>query len=328
MASLKMDFAVLEARVSKSAPGVQLDISGGQTPFGSIKVAIDEEGRREILVPLEPGASLRPDNRSAGVQTARSVLVLEGIRREFLSIRCLKTHLHDVFDLIASEMVVAIVDQPARPDLTASMILERWRELLGKPPRDLPSREVLIGLWGELWHVRSVVERCGVALDFWTGPDATAKDLQGVGVAVEVKTSTVRTSWRVHINSEYQLDAGDGRLFLSVLRVDEAGAGGLSIADFFDQLIATGVDYHDLVSKLSESGLDIAHLAEVRKLRFEVLEHRIWRVVDDFPRITPSWFGSAWSPHIAGVRYEIDLTGYPSNMDDHDWGAVIKEFGK
>lgn len=318
--TLRRDFALLEGR-PKAAEDDAWHATAVAHPSVPAEVAIDAEGHRHLLIPIEASDRVQRDNRSAGIQIGHYALrSKDGMRRSFLDIACRKAHLHDVFCIIAAEMLAAIAETPHTPDRAAISVLARWRDLLARERNDGPSVETLMGLYGELWHLRAIVQHDPGAVTVWHGPTGSSHDLRLGPLALEVKT-TRKSGWRVSIAGLHQLDPPDGgKLYLSVFRI-EAGGGGETIKDVVDALIERGADGHFLHSRLADAGLPPSQLAQAgSSTRFEVLEHRVYAVDDGFPRLTLSDFG-ALPAGIASIKYDIDLTaweGAPLSADAID----------
>lgn len=318
--TLRRDFALLESR-PKAADDDPWHAMPVNHPAVAAEVAIDADGHRHLLIPIEASTRVLRDTRSAGIQIGHYALrSKDGMRRSFLDIACRKAHLHDLFCTIALEMLAAIAETPDTPDRAAISVLDRWRDLLARERSDGPSVETLMGLYGELWHVRAIAQHDPNAVSVWHGPAGNSHDLRLGPLAVEIKT-TRKTGWRISIAGLHQLQIPEGgKLFLSVFRI-EAGGAGESIKDVVDTLIDLGADGHFIHSRLAEAGLPPSQLAQVGSTQqFEVLEHRVYAVTPSFPRLTLKNFGTL-PTGIAAVKYDIDLTawdGEPMTSDAVD----------
>jgi len=249
---------------------------------------------------------------------------------DYVCIECRKSHLHDLFDLLIADVVKAAAEDPERPDLIASAVLDRWRELLDREPRSAPTPEVLRGIWGELWHARSIARLGRQDLMYWTGHKHAIWDLIGDRHAIEAKTITNRATWSIRIASELQLNDATMPLVLSVLRVDAGGDEGESIADLVDDLNKAGVDPSELVQALAACGLDWHQIEPTRSIKFVLLEHRAWLVDPTFPRIIPASFvGGGLPTHVTRIEYEIDLTTrLDAALSNELWNAILSGIAK
>lgn len=310
--SLRRDFDLLQSRASDDEQWTAMPLDRLRTPEGHAEIALDATGQRHLLIPIAASRRVARDNRSAGIQVGPYTLVDgRGKRRQFLDIVCRKAHLHDVFCTIADEMLEAIVGSPEAPGRAAIRVLDRWRDLLAGERRDGPSLEMLAGLYGELWHVREIARLDPSAVSVWQGPSGTSHDLRLGPLALEVKT-TRKVGWRVSIAGLHQLEIpADGQLYLSIFRL-EASEGGEAFRDLVASLLELGADGHFIHSKLAEGGVGPSHLAQSAGAQaFEILDHRVYRVEGDFPRVTKGHFVAGdLPPGVAGLKYQVDLTAW------------------
>lgn len=310
--SLHDGFGVLEV-----SPGTGSDIRAypldrEPTPWGPVRLAVDASGHRHVLIPVPDDLRLRSDRRSAGIHVGPQVLEEGTTRHTFLDLVCLRPHLYDVFLRIALDIVDRINERKEPPDTCAIQVLERWRSLLSRAQRPGPSVEVLTGIFGELVHLKPLVERDRAAVARWSGPMGGVWDFTGPGHALEVKTSRVRTGWRAKIHGVHQLDPGpEHRLLLSLLRVElvAEGQGGRSVPALVDELLDLGVDAVGLYDRLDRMGLVSGHFKAAADITFRVLDMRTWAVEPGFPRlVNQSFVGSSVPVGVAAVEYELDLT--------------------
>src|SRR5205814_1053724 len=131
---------------------------------------LDPQARRHLLVPVPSSIAIAEDRRSSGVHITRRELVDAGGARHFVDVHCLKPHLDAIFSVLIAEMLDALATEPGRPDVTCRRILDHWRELLEREPLTRPGLETLIGLYGELWHLRELTRFRPDAIAIWAGP--------------------------------------------------------------------------------------------------------------------------------------------------------------
>ena len=324
--TLKVDFEFLEAQTSDQHMR-SMSVDAGSTPFGPIVLAIDAEGHRHLLIPMEHGSTVRPDRKSAGIQIGGHQLLQEGALRRYVDVHCKMPHLHDVFELIAEEILDQVLVDPDAPDRQAGAVLDRWRELFGRARGNAPSMELLVGLWGELWHLREFANRGLKELECWSGPGGSVHDFETEAAALEVKATTVRQGWRIKINGIEQLDVGAGRtLHLSAVKLEQAP--GESVADLFDELISLGLDRFDLANLLDKAGLGLAQLEQTRASPFRFIEQRACRVDSEFPRIVSASFAAGELPlGVVAVNYLLDLTAWQGPyLSDDAWSALVQDW--
>lgn len=326
--SLKTDFDFLES-LPLDGNMRSMTVEAAVTPNGAIVLAIDADGHRHLLIPIEDGATVRPDRKSAGIQIGGHQLLQDGQPRRYADVHCRMPHLHDVFELIADEILDRVLDDPTVPDKTAGQVLDRWRELFGRERGSAPSVELLTGLWGELWHLCELARHGLRDPSCWTGPAGSVHDFESTSSALEVKATTAREGWRLKINGVEQLDIAANRsLHLSAVKLEQGP--GETVADLFDGIISLGVDRYALSDRLDKAGLTLPQLDLTRTTPFRLVEQRAWKVEGAFPRITPSTFPGAQLPlGVAAVDYLLDLTAWQGPyLSAHEWSALVQQWAK
>lgn len=326
--SLKLDYDFLEAQPSDGHMR-SMEVETALLPSGPVVLAIDAEEHRHLLIPMEHGETVRPDRKSAGIQIGGHQLLQNGQLRRYVDVHCRMPHLHDVFELIADEILDRVFDDSTAPDKTAAQVLDRWRELFGRERRSAPSVELLTGLWGELWHLRELARHGLTNTSCWTGPAGSVHDFESTSAALEVKATTNREGWRLRINGVEQLDIAPSRvLHLSVVKLEQAP--GETVADLFNELITLGIDRYDLSSQLDKAGLTIAQLELTRSTPFRFIEQRAWRIEGAFPRITPATFPNGQLPlGVAAIDYLLDLTAWQGPcLSADEWSALVQQWAQ
>jgi hypothetical protein len=283
------------------------------TPDGHPLLALDRQQRRHLLIPAGAGYTVAEDRRSSGVQVLGHEL-LDGVRlRQFVDLVCLKPHLDELFSVVVGEVLINLAADMSDPSRTCRQVLDRWRELMDRERTDQPGLETLTGLFGELRHLRRVIEINPDAVDRWVGPTGARHDLLGAGTAIEVKSSRIRRGRFVQIHGHEQLEPPvGGELFLASMKLEPVPAGGESVAELIDSLCGLGADRHQLFSRLHLLGIGQPEIEFCRTVRFEVREDRVYRVDESIPKIVASSFAGGGLPAgILSLTYEIDLSLEP-----------------
>lgn len=308
--ALRADYAVLEVTAPEAGELATRIVDGAPTPWGPASLAVDAAGHRHLLIPVPPGMELDRDARSTGIQLGPHELIEAGQRRRFLDISCQKPYLHDIFLRIAAEMLEAIASAGSRPDHRAIAVLDRWRDLLARGRSEGPTREQLTGLYAELLHLYDLCRLDPRALATWHGPDNAIQDFAGGDVRLEVKASRSRQGWRCTIHGLEQLHCPPSHtLFFSMAQLEVGGSGGETIPGIVDRLLELGIEAPSLYSRLDAAGLAVAHLQAASEPGFRLIERRIWRVEEGFPRLTPESLVAGVSPiGVAAIHYDLELT--------------------
>ncbi|MPZ68686.1 MAG: PD-(D/E)XK motif protein [Actinobacteria bacterium] len=304
-------WSVLEGLATDPAE-IKVKGVGLGTAQGEVRLGRDGSGRLHLLVPIGLEEPLNEDKRSSGVHILKVVLLEEGNEVAFGDVVCLLPHLADIFHRLAAEMVEAIDDNPESPLPACRAVLDQWRELLDRAGSKF-SRNALAGLYGELWHLRLLLEEDPARrLDVWRGCRGEIIDFRRGSSFLEVKVSFRREGRVIEIHGLRQLERPEGTdLFLSYLGVEESPRGE-SVPDLIEAIKGLGASSGEFTELLQAVGYEESDADQFEAVRFSVLEHRLYEVDDDFPRITPElFFGGEQPAGIVDVNYWIDLTNEP-----------------
>ncbi|KUL31458.1 PD-(D/E)XK motif protein [Actinoplanes awajinensis] len=295
------------------------------TSEGPLRLALDPEGRRHLLVPLPTSAAAVEDKHSSGVHLDTRVLVIDDRPVRCLDLVCRRSDLVGVFTGLVADVCLALAPDPREPGKTLARTLTSWRELFGE---DSPAWTVprLAGLFGELLVLEEILRRRPTASAFWVGPTGTAQDFRSDRNAIEVKTSTTMQGRVVRIHGIDQLDPPTtGFLSLVWCRVLLSKPGtGDSVPAAIARCLALGGD-QPLLSLLDRLKLPPLTTSELLTTTFELGERRLFDIDEDFPRITPDRFGTRVTPAgVGGVEYLVDLDVVAPS--DEDLGALVDRF--
>lgn len=196
---------------------------------------------------------------------------------------------------------------------------ESWKTLFKSVPQVSFSREMVQGLFGELFFLKNyMIEKYGVinAVNSWSGPDATSKDFAINTEWYEVKTIGA-SSVSVKINSLAQLSSiYPGKLV--VIRVEgmskEFSNGESCISELVTEitsLISDDSIEEVFLRKVSSYGVGIND--EAFAVKFDVKSLARYRVAPGFPRIT---FDEIPYDEINNVSYEIAVAGISRFLEE------------
>ena len=194
-----------------------------------------------------------------------------------------------------------------------------WKAMFRRDSSHKLSREVLQGLFGELYFMKKyMLTRYGaaVAVQAWSGPDSKSKDYSVDTEWFEVKTVGASTS-TVHISSLAQLSSDyDGHLIVikSEAMSDQFSNGESSIGELFDYIFAQLNDEtveSIFISKLSAFGFDSSDESFMSK--FDVKSLTAYKVSGDFPRLTEN---DITRPEICDVSYSLIINSLNGYMED------------
>lgn len=280
--------------------------SGVETPHGSVLVAVQDDDRRHLLVPVDAKHTFQQDVEGRAVTLRRRALEDETSYRTYAALELVDARLRDLFTALCVEVVARIDADPMRPVAAVRRTLSDWRSLLAEPHRRLGPAE-LAGLFGELGMLRRMVEIDPGAVAFWTGHSGSAQDFHRPAVALEVKATTLPEGRRVRIHGLGQLDGGTtGRLLLTWMRLRTDR--GRSVPDLVDEVMALTDDESTFLRALHDAGYDNREREIYGRRVFEIVEEATFEVRPGFPRIVGFQLtGDAALSGIDRVHYDLDL---------------------
>ena len=189
--------------------------------------------------------------------------------------------------------------------------LQRWQELLKKSGNYLMPIELQMGLFAELTFLKNnLFQEIGLeqSVHSWVGPDFDKQDYLLDNAVVEIKSYRTSKGEEVSISSAQQLYSGKQPLYLIAYGLTRSD-NGLSILDLV-------VEIQEMLSTKSKLITDIFNLkivdyGFVPELQnepyagFLIDTARIFKVANDFPRITPLMIPK----EVTRLKYTIDLSG-------------------
>ena len=190
----------------------------------------------------------------------------------------------------------------------------RWSEFFDEQNEDRLTKELVKGLWGELYvlsrHLQeSTPIKVNGDLDAWKGPYDQGRDFIFDKKDIEVKTKdAARIS--IRISSEYQLKPTNGKgLELHVISVIEDPIQGLTlkglVIENLDLIQSLFGDKSILYKALKQKGLSTGNIHEYDNFRFSPVELLIFdSTKKGFPKLISGQIDDA----ITGLKYDINLT--------------------
>lgn len=196
----------------------------------------------------------------------------------------------------------------AEPAEAGRISIQNWRDLLARAPGEELSEKAIVGLFGEL-EVLETILRLGGELDAWTGWRKDHSDFRLPRLAIEVKSTTSSHYRRVRINGLEQLaDPEDGSRLVLVLRRLELSPDGRSVPDLIDAILRLGVPFSELHRCLSHIGYSDRHRDRYSTLRFASREIALRLIDDRHPRLTSRMLEDRVDlSSIDRIDYELNL---------------------
>lgn len=272
---------------------------------------MDTSGSRHLLVRAPDETPEGQLLRTRGLLAQLTSLQLEneplGI---WADVSCLDPGLNEMFAAVADDLAAEVTAHPTSTMSALQRTLDKWRRFWGLERQPL-SDEQQLGLFGELWFVDQWATSLE-ALQAWVGPLGNRHDFVATDLSVEVKTARSSDGSATHrVTSLDQLESpesGDFYLF-SLQLIDDAGAGN-NLSGLVNRLRRRLEDRPDLLLALDDKLATIGWtpLSEQQMTRpFRITAQGLYRVEDDFPRLTKSHLGGAAPDGVVSINYEIDL---------------------
>lgn len=303
------------------------DLESGAIAFGSlnarrlptadIALAVDHLGRRHVLLPVADLSAGIRDARSRGLSVATRELEVENRPASpFIDVFSTDTSNLEAFDVVATALVRDVASGLSAAE-AVHRTLARWRRFWGAAPDEGLTAEAARGLFGELWFLLVWLLPHGAEMvDRWVGAAGARHDFQWPTLAIEVKTTTSIRGHIHRINGLDQLDPPErGPLRLFSLRVREEPAATNSLVTVITgirDVIAGDAARLDLFDDaLAAVGYSSAHEERHAEQRFRVVQERLFRVEDDFPRLSVGSLRDGVPRGIERVDYDVNLDGFP-----------------
>jgi putative PD-(D/E)XK family protein DUF4420 len=275
---------------------------------GTVRLGVDSDRHRHLLVPIADDAPEVSDRTSSGVRlTTRPLSSGDGSRR-YADLECARPDLSGVFTGLAADVCLALLAGPVDPGVAVATHLDDWRALLGAGSRPWTTPR-LGGLTAELLVLDQLLALNGHAASYWSGPLGEAQDFRSSRHAIEVKASLTREGRLIRIHGTDQLEPpAGGALGLVWFRLRPVGAGeGIGLVELIERCLERG-GAAAVLDRLDRLGLPATSEPDIAAARFEVVEQRWYRVDDAFPAIHPGRFlGHAVPAGVGAVEYLVDL---------------------
>ena len=278
---------------------------------------LDSTKKRHLLVPLEKNEEEYKDLQSRGLSIVTRDLIVQGSKpKRYIDIACQDTAGYVIFDVIASEIAAELDKGDPREIITR--IISKWRRFWGHSPKEILPYEKILGLFAELWFLYNwLFKKMDVtrAINSWRGPFSSRHDFEMKGLSIEVKATTSQQS-RVHkINGIDQLSPPEnGSLMFFSLRIrEEQGAENdlPSIVGLLQEKLKGNINsLSKFENTLAVAGYSPVYNDEYLKLKFRIVDQRLFNVTNEFPRIITDSFVGGLPSGVGTIEYTINLDGY------------------
>ena len=198
-----------------------------------------------------------------------------------------------IFETIVEDIRLKTSEKPGTSIVAiVAVILRKWKEFFAKNRELIISSERQQGLYGELRFLEYLIRIKGEkAVNYWTGCNYETHDFYVDSNAIEIKTTSTKAPYKMHISSEYQLDDKEveGQLFLKFYALRKSESDGEKLGEIITRIRdVLKNNPHALLKfneKLEEYGYFDA-VAEKYTTGYSDRMESIYNVCDNFPRIT------------------------------------------
>lgn len=265
-------------------------------------------GRRCLMIQLDP----------LSIEHIRSTVKVKGLNLSMhsdkfgthLQIRAAEQRFEEVFLWFANDIVSTVENANGRSIKDLIMMrLSRWREFFQNGGETGLSREAQIGLFGELYFMKTMISN-GLQLESmlsgWCGPDGYPHDYKLGSLDIEIKTSAAKNG-RIPISNEFQLDDSNGRLYLAYLEADVRTQGEITLPSLVEEIrrLFETINSADLFDdKLVSAGYYEKQKSLYENTYYKCSEFLCFEVGQGFPRITPAMIPAG----VDSVKYHIQLS--------------------
>lgn len=280
--------------------------------------AIDSSGGRHLLISVGITDEEYYDRRSRGISViTRDLSIGRNIPEKYLDIACLDAGGHVILDMMGGEIAIGLTDESKPPAQTVKRILSKWRRFWGQIPQPILSREEQLGLFAEIWFlVEWLFPKFGYdSIMAWRGPWGSRHDFEWDDKSIEVKATT-NTRGRIHkIHGLDQLMSPEnGNLYLFSVSLREENGAIYDLPRLIEtcrsylETLDEGVAYFE--NALAHLGYSPIFEDVYSKLKLRVAEDVLFRVGEDFPKLTKESFSNGLPNGIERVEYEINLNTF------------------
>lgn len=199
----------------------------------------------------------------------------------------------DVFEVIIDDIrkkMDSIANVKEILPQVASVLL-KWKTFFLQDKEVLLSQECQQGLYGELSFLENLIDSNSVAyVQYWTGADFESHDFYIRDNAFEIKTTSRKEPYKMHISSEYQLDGKEvkGSIYVVFFALRKSTVEGESLSEIIARLRkkcdGNILMKNKLNGKLEKYGY-FDGLEHKYSTRYTIREKKNFKVVREFPQI-------------------------------------------
>ena len=164
------------------------------------------------------------------------------------------------------------------------------------------------------------------AVSCWTGYEQETHDFYVEGNAFEIKTTSTKAPYKMHISSEYQLDDKEVNkdLYVNFYALRKSVSDGKTLPELIAE-VQSYFDGYPLLQKKFEEGLNkygyFFGLEDKYGTGYHIREEHTFIVKEGFPRITKE----SLSAGISKCTYDVSVdTTAPFKVSEEEKGLILK----
>lgn len=228
---------------------------------------------------------------------------------EYIVISQSKDYDGGIFEIVANDITAQMekLSVSKKVPRCLSDTLSKWKKFFSLNSEVVMSEKMQQGLYGELLVLKKMIFSFGQdAVSCWSGADRETHDFYVNGSAVEVKTTALKSSEKITISSEHQLNPKDvdGSLYLYVNMIRSSRTDGETLPMIIESIskMLSESNKELFFEKLFQYGY-VPDCEEKYILGFHLRSYKTYTVEESFPNIVPDIL----SEGISEVTYSLDL---------------------
>lgn len=280
-------------------------LADAETSSGPLRYGIGVDNGLLLLIPCEGDLLRKEMPKGSGLDIQVRTYVVSGRNKIFLEVRCTDNDLETAFKLLI-ENVVGRIKSGSGPLNAVGDAIGEFRELIQVLKFGIDASKAA-GLLGELLSLGDLLTVDIDLLAGWRGPDSGRHDFARGRFAVEAKATQASGAAIVTINGIRQLEPpDDGQLIIAFYRLDQVDGGSLSLSRVVREL-AKQLDSALFRERLETAGYNSITEHLWNQWSWELVERRLYRVDDGFPKLTNAELNSGLLGGVQAVTYKLNL---------------------
>ncbi len=300
----------------------------------TIFLAKDIENCCHLLIKVPDSFNIEEDDGTKVINIEEIELMnLDNEKNQYINIACTHNYYERDFLYYITELIHKVKQDPQRNiNVAALRTLEEFEYTFAKKHPSIRS-EGIIGLYGELYVLLKILEQNQFLLTSWKGWQGFKWDFLNNSLAFEIKTAIKTKIPKCKISSLDQLkQPDDGELFLIYIPLFKEEQRGLSFKEIkkkIESITSRPHQFNDILKKFGLNPEDESSYKQIESYAIKEDELKIYKVGENFPRITDNSFRDSLPDSIFNVSYSLDLINITVDYTSiNDFIDVLKKFAE